>query len=657
MRKRDFCRIIASILLIAISVLFLGNVQAEEPLILVVHGVGAGNQPAGWSDQFAKEWNVGKVQEVTFRYPGRTGPSSFLDFGNHAGDWAVSVQKQIKYYVEKNPDRPVIIISHSWGTVATAMALSGGTGGGNSKDLEALGGDIPPINLGKRRIQEWITLASPLGRANAPIPVNLRQAQVQVDTSKPFVVDHWTNIYDPQDNVSAQSHNLPDAENIKVEGSASRWGAINWVKNLVTGGVAAHKGIWTNPEVTKRIRETVKKIEEKSEKESAPPIKITAPSVSSTPSTTPTPPPKVPPALPPPKAPPSVPVTPPTTLPSPPPTPPVVQPPKQPVVPPPTPPVQAPITVSFLVSVLDDQGINVTNAVVAIAGPSSATQLATMGQTNFSGVKPGNYVVRVTAKRYVTAQVNVSVQPNMSTVVITLRKAARPLGKINFAVVVVDKHGTPIPKVHIQLSGPASGSGVGAAGQVIFEGFPEGTYTIKVQAKGYVTDITPITVVPDMGSEVAGLTGVGIILDKLPGTPTLPMQSQISVPDVEWDAFKGSWQGETRIIRDDYNPKNIGKRKPITARFVLEGSRYAVYIDNARIDKSKDFKVQFKGNTLYGYWFGIIWIIPAVITLQLTPNQDVMTGEQTFTTYSKDKNGVQRKYTTVYTVTMKRVAK
>ena len=193
-------------------------VSPNRPMIIVVHGVGGGNRPDGWSNDTVTDWGVPGLEEVTFRYPDRGSFQSYTDMAIQAGDWAIQVRDQIKAKIEANPGRPVMIISHSWGSVATAIALAGGSGGGTSRALEENDYQVDPIRLDGVRIKEWITLGSPLGRAYANVPVNLRQLNVQVPTGRPAVVDHWSNFWDVADPVSNDSHNLEGADNNKVEG-------------------------------------------------------------------------------------------------------------------------------------------------------------------------------------------------------------------------------------------------------------------------------------------------------------------------------------------------------------------------------------------------------------------------------------------------------
>jgi hypothetical protein len=215
-------------LILLLSTLAMAQASAGFPLVIVVHGIGKGNQDDGWSRKYAEAWGV-ETHEVTFRYEGRTVGTSMVDFGQKTGDWALSAQNQIKDIVSKNPGRRVIIVSHSWGTVISKLALAGGV---------ASGVYIDKINLGGVEIEELVTLASTLGSSEI-----LSVAHVEPDDLPKFV-KHWTNFYDIDDPVSSGSHNLKGADNVEVKGSGY---------SVDPSGITAHKGIWTNPVVRKHI--------------------------------------------------------------------------------------------------------------------------------------------------------------------------------------------------------------------------------------------------------------------------------------------------------------------------------------------------------------------------------------------------------------------
>jgi hypothetical protein len=215
-------------------------ISERAPLVIVVHGIGGGNRPDGWSDDVRKAWNVAEVREVTFRYDGRTNAGSFVDFARHAGDWTIDVQAQIRTAITDNPDRRVIVVSHSWGTVVTKVALDGGSAGGTL---------IKPLAVPRGHIDEWITIGSPLGRAD--VAVNLRQLNVEIPEDRPTAVKHWTNFWDAADSVSNQSHQLAGADNIEVSGSGVRGDFT---------GMTAHTGIWVNPVVTNHMQTLMRKL-------------------------------------------------------------------------------------------------------------------------------------------------------------------------------------------------------------------------------------------------------------------------------------------------------------------------------------------------------------------------------------------------------------
>ena len=226
-------------LILVLSTLAFAQANANFPLVIVVHGIAEGNRNAGWSRDMANAWNV-ETHEVTFRYEGRDEPKSLVDFVPKAGDWALSVQSQIKDIVRQNPGRRVMIVSHSWGTVVTKMALAGGTGGGNSEQLVRQGYNIDPIPPGTFEVEEWVTLGSPLGEAGTPeLGGGTAQWRLDVPGGLPGLVKHWTNFFDTNDLVSIKSHNLPGADNQKVESGKNPY--------------SAHADIWTAREVSHHI--------------------------------------------------------------------------------------------------------------------------------------------------------------------------------------------------------------------------------------------------------------------------------------------------------------------------------------------------------------------------------------------------------------------
>lgn len=589
---------------------------SEKPLIIVVHGFGGGNRPQGWSDEFTNKWNVGDVKEITFRYPGRDDNSatSFLDFSRHAGDWAMAVRKQIKYFVDQNPDRPIIIVAHSWGSVATAMALNGGTGYGAGTELEN------PINLGDRRIQELITLGSPLGRTHAAIPGNLNQFGIDVSETKPSMVDHWANIYDINDPISNQSHHLAGAdENIEVKHSASSSPIINWIKDLFTGGISSHRNIWTNPEVIKYIQNTEKRLEETSKPVPNPsqPPKISPPSPPPIPSPSATTPPPLP----------SVPVKKPT----------------------PTPPItNTTKNIDFTVVAMDEHKTAVDKARIDVSGAASGTQFISNGMAKFTGFPEGIYNIEASAADYDTNNISARIDASTPIITITLRREPNPNGTVDFGVFVADKHGSAVPNVNIELAGPAASKVFAPGGMAIFHAVREGTYSIKLSAPGYVTEVMPLTVAPDMGGEVGGVTGVSILLDKQATPSTSPAATPASNPDT----LVGNWQGEAIITKDSYDAKNIGKTTPITAKFIAQGNGYQFYINGKRIDNDNSYKVQIDNMNRQVSFSKSEHNLDTAMSLVVIG--DTIQGQGSYLMSIRDKNDMSHTYERVVKITMKR---
>ena len=221
----------------------------EKPLVVVVHGIGGGERQAGWGEDIRNQWGVGvdDFREVSFSYDGRTEPGSFTDFSRKANEWASSVQTQIQRLAQAHPGREIVLVSHSWGTVTTKMAL----GGADTNE-----GEIPPIRLPEgSKISKWVTIGSPLGRDqsqrnDAPAeakPVSLGQLGIVIPPGKPTVVQgEWVNMTDPLDPVSGPSRDLKGARNVSVPGSGYSW--KEWA--FIPG---RHTAIWNNAEVKKEV--------------------------------------------------------------------------------------------------------------------------------------------------------------------------------------------------------------------------------------------------------------------------------------------------------------------------------------------------------------------------------------------------------------------
>ena len=217
----------------------------NDPLVIVVHGIGGGNREQGWSNQIVDKWGIPRsyVEEINFQYKGRTSGKSLTDFSRMGWQWGNYVRKELDRLVKENPGRPIVLVTHSWGTVATTMALNGA----NTNE-----GEVPPLRLKKGRISQFITLGSPLGRAVKDEAGSLVQLGIDLYIHKPDSVKHWTNIADRKDPVAKVMQKLPHAdENILVGGSAG------FLETVYTRGVAAHTGVWTQEQVRDFMKLTV----------------------------------------------------------------------------------------------------------------------------------------------------------------------------------------------------------------------------------------------------------------------------------------------------------------------------------------------------------------------------------------------------------------
>ncbi len=220
--------------------------QGAEPLVLVVHGVGtdlydlaSGGEPRaeGWSNSVAKAYGT-SVTEITFRPPGRTAGQSFVDAPYSGVDWARDVQSQIQAAVKANPGRRVVIVSHSWGTVVTKLALGGGT---------LKNGEIQPIQ--GVAVDDWITMGSPIGDHKLTSPYG-GGINFWAD-GKPGAVRNWVNFFDPLDAVSVESQNLEGAENVEVTST----GFGSWIPGW--RAFKAHEDIWTNSKVVQHVKQRI----------------------------------------------------------------------------------------------------------------------------------------------------------------------------------------------------------------------------------------------------------------------------------------------------------------------------------------------------------------------------------------------------------------
>jgi hypothetical protein len=226
--------------------------QPLTPLVIVVHGIGDVNREDGWSTRVTKAWGVNPadVREINFGYEGRGRVDSYEDFGKMAQPWAEHVQLEMARHLADpaNAGRPVIVVSHSWGTVMTKVAIEGGVT--KSGVVHPLDDALPAhAKAGGKPVDHLFTLGSPLGRDSRAL--DLRQIGITTERGKPASVRQWTNVFAPDDPVSTDSWDLDGAdENVRLDRA--------WYSELpVVGrplGLLSHMFIWTNQEVVRRVQ-------------------------------------------------------------------------------------------------------------------------------------------------------------------------------------------------------------------------------------------------------------------------------------------------------------------------------------------------------------------------------------------------------------------
>jgi hypothetical protein len=249
----------------------------KQPVFVVVHGISGfykqANSPAkprspGWSDGFAKACGLvdptsGKslVEEITFDDP----------YPDYSPEWAKHVQDDLVRIMTqaKRDGRPVVIISHSWGSVMTKIALEGGE---ISSDFDEdyydgsfktrprhLAAKLAPLSP-DLVAAEWLSIGSPLGKSeegNATTPDKRALEKITYTLRRPSRVKHWTNIFDWNDTVSLQADTLPLPRDGGPDVNSGVGGPR--VTNLIDRTKMAsltnvHETLWTRPEVVQWIR-------------------------------------------------------------------------------------------------------------------------------------------------------------------------------------------------------------------------------------------------------------------------------------------------------------------------------------------------------------------------------------------------------------------
>jgi hypothetical protein len=167
-----------------------------EPIVVVVHGIGFGEtRSSGWSKLMSQSWGLSPLQEVTHN------PAEIADSFN----WIKTVRQRFEVILaqSKREKRRVIIVSHSWGSVMSKLALNGGR-------IE--GGDHRILVVQPMQEQGWVDLWITLG---SPLQIDgqykyFRMPTVTYGANKPPQVKRWSNFYDVEDIIGSSSRSLVD---------------------------------------------------------------------------------------------------------------------------------------------------------------------------------------------------------------------------------------------------------------------------------------------------------------------------------------------------------------------------------------------------------------------------------------------------------------
>lgn len=179
-----------------------------------------------------------------------------------------------------------------------------------------------------------------------------------------------------------------------------------------------------------------------------------------------------------------------------------------------TPPNTEAKTADLVVNVIDENRKPINGAFLTLSGETNESTRSNNGYSVFHNLPVGLFTLDVTADGYSKSHLTALAQNGAPAVTVMLKKIKDLAKNINFAVLIVDKEGKRVENVTIQFFGPMKATITTPSGTAIFKGFIEGTYGVKVSAKNYVTLTEPITISPDMGGEVAGMTGVTMLLEK-----------------------------------------------------------------------------------------------------------------------------------------------
>ena len=238
--------------------------KTVEPIVVIVHGIGFGEtRSAGWSKLMSQSWGLSPLFEVTHN------PADIPDSFN----WIKTVRQRFEDILARSrrEKRPVIIVSHSWGSVMSKLALNGGR-------IEDGSQRVLVVNPMQEQgwVDQWITLGSPLQIDGQYKYFGM--PTVTYGANKPSQVKRWSNFYDVEDIIGLSSRSLVDIPmnvGLQANKAAFSWylaksgidpGFEQWTQkqrnqnagkfNTAQGLKIAwpHIGIWYHPTVRNFIR-------------------------------------------------------------------------------------------------------------------------------------------------------------------------------------------------------------------------------------------------------------------------------------------------------------------------------------------------------------------------------------------------------------------
>jgi protocatechuate 3,4-dioxygenase beta subunit len=156
-----------------------------------------------------------------------------------------------------------------------------------------------------------------------------------------------------------------------------------------------------------------------------------------------------------------------------------------------------PSTSTITGKITDNQGNPITEAKVTIVEKQEYTYTLSepAGQYKFENLTPSNYTIKVEASGYNTAQTSVVVEPD-ETYTQNFSLTPKTTETVNSTITgkITDKEGNPITgaKVTIVETGEYTYTLSEPAGEYTFENLTPSSYTIRVEASGYITSQTSV---------------------------------------------------------------------------------------------------------------------------------------------------------------------